>query len=354
MRLICSLVFLFACGDCNREAGSEPSESTAQDEAEPTPAEQPEPIKAIQAVDVNMDKVTIGRRLFHDPILSGDGTVSCSSCHSLAHGGAEPRRTSTGINGQVGPINSPTVLNAHFNFRQFWDGRAADLQEQAGGPVENPIEMGATFAGAIERITADAWYAEHFQSVYEGSITKENITDAIAEYERYLITPGAVDRFLNGDETALNEQQQRGYATFKEAGCTACHQGENVGGTMYQKMGVVRDYFELRGGERTEADNGRFNVTQDESDRYFFKVPTLRNIAQTAPYFHDGSQAELAGAVRIMAQVQLGKDLSDNEVADIVSFLEALSGELPADAAVPDTDAIPPRSDAATEAVAAE
>lgn len=329
------------------ECGQQTAESPPATQSPETPAApQPEPIEALPEVDVSMDKVVLGRRLFHDPILSGDGTVACVTCHSLDHGGAEPRRTSTGIGGQVGPINSPSVLNAHFNFRQFWDGRASDLQDQAGGPVENPLEMGTTFAEAIERLKLDEWYVARFAAVYAGedTITKQNITDAIAEYERSLITPSPVDRYLGGDESALNAQQLRGYATFKEVGCQACHRGVNVGGGTYQKMGAVEDYFELRGGELTDADMGRFNVTQDEADRHFFKVPTLRNVADSGPYFHDGSEADLGGAVRTMARVQLGQRLEDAQVADIVAFLGALSGDLPAHAALPADETPPDRT----------
>jgi len=336
------LVALLGCDQCN---GEEETDETAENEsAETEPAE--EPIEPLPEVEVNMDKVFLGRRLYHDPILSGDGTVACATCHMLDHGGAEPRVTSTGIAAQVGPINSPTVLNAHFNFRQFWDGRAADLQEQAAGPISNPIEMGMSSTDeALRRVSADEWYASRFEEIYGGDdpISMDNLTDAIAEYERYLVTPSPFDEYLAGNEEAISEQARRGYATFKETGCTSCHRGVNVGGDMYQKMGVVEDYFEMRGGELTEADMGRFNVTNEESDRHFFKVPTLRNVAETSPYFHDGSQEELADAVRIMAQVQLGRQLEDDDVDDIVAFLESLSGELPEHAELPESDAIPDR-----------
>lgn len=347
--LFVALALTAAC-DCNESSEAASADPTAA----PTPAEAPEPLRALEAPEVNMDKVYLGRRLYHDPILSGDGTVSCASCHSLDHGGAEPRRTSTGIGGQVGPINSPTVLNAHFNFVQFWDGRAADLQEQAGGPVENPMEMGTTFPEAIERVKTDAWYVERFAVIYGGedAITKENITDAIAEYESYLVTPSPFDAYLAGNQDAISEQARRGHATFKEVGCASCHMGVNVGGTMYQKMGVVQNYFEQRGGELTEADNGRFNVTRNESHRHFFKVPTLRNVALTAPYFHDGSTQELAEAVRIMGRVQLGRDLTDAQVGDLVAFLESLNGELPEHARLPETEAPPSRAAAPAEGVA--
>ncbi|MBX3251650.1 MAG: cytochrome-c peroxidase [Myxococcales bacterium] len=332
-----ALALLAAC-DCNK------TDETAATTTPETPAA--EPVQPIEPVEVSMDKVFLGRRLFHDPILSGDGTVSCATCHSLDHGGAEDRATSLGIREQVGPINSPTVLNAHYNFVQFWDGRATDLQDQAGGPVENPLEMGTTFTDVIPRIQADEWYAERFAAVYgsDDPITKENITDAIAEYERYLITPSPFDRYLRGETDAISEQARRGYQTFKDVGCPTCHLGMNLGGTMFQKMGLVENYFELRGGEITEADLGRFNVTGRDADRHFFKVPTLRNVAITGPWYHDGSQTDLGESVRLMGRLQLGQRLSDEQVADIVAFLVTLTGELPEHARLPDEEAPPSRA----------
>lgn len=284
-----------------------------------------------------MAKVLLGRRLFHDTRLSGDGTISCASCHSLDTGGAEHRPVSVGIRGQQGPINAPTVLNSGLNFVQFWDGRAATLEEQAAGPVANPIEMGASWDAVVATLRANEQDVAEFAAIYPDGITQANITNAIAEYERSLVTPSRFDRFLRGDETALTEQERRGWATFQEVGCTACHRGANVGGTMFQRMGLVRNYFEMRGTPLTEADNGRYNVTHDEADRHKFKVPTLRNVELTAPYFHDGSQTELAGAVRIMGQVQLGRDLTDAQVNDIVAFLRSLTGTLPEHARMPTT-----------------
>ena len=293
-------------------------------------------IKALpESGDVNMDKVILGRALFHDTILSANGTVSCASCHMLDHGGAEPRKTSLGINDQVGPINSPTVLNASFNFVQFWDGRAKDLQEQAAGPVENPIEMGAKWDNVVERIAAKADYKEPFAKLYSDGVTKNNVTDAIAEYEKSLITPSRFDVYLRGDDNAITAAEKAGYETFKEVGCTTCHIGTNAGGTMFQKMGLVKNYFEMRGGKITEADLGRYNVTKNDVDKHFFKVPTLRNVELTPPYFHDGSQDTLEGSVKIMGQVQLGRDLTDDQVNSIVAFLKSLTGKLPDHAKMP-------------------
>lgn len=342
-RLLLALAFAAGCDQCSEE---EETAETERDESDAAP-----PVEPLVAPEVDMDKVRLGRRLYHDPILSGDGTVSCASCHTLDHGGAEDRATSEGIGQAIGPINSPTVLNAHFNFRQFWDGRAADLEEQAAGPVENPIEMGGSFVDVVPAIAADEWYAERFAAVYgeDDPVTKDNITNAIAEYERYLVTPGRWDEFLNGDESALTEQERRGWAAFQEVGCITCHQGVNVGGTMFQKMGIVESYFEMRGGELTEADMGRFNVTEDEADRHKFKVPTLRNVTLTPPYFHDGTQTDLSEVVRIMARIQLGKQLDDGQVADIVAFLGALEGELPEEARLPEGEAPPDRTGGADD-----
>jgi cytochrome c peroxidase len=292
-----------------------------------------EPLQPLpSSVDVNMDKVLLGRSLYHDTALSGDGTIACVTCHSLDHGGAEPRKTSIGIRGQIGPINSPTVLNSSYNFVQFWDGRAKDLQEQAAGPVENPIEMGAKWDDVVERLKKNEAYTAAFTKLYADGVTKDNTTDALAEYEKSLITPSRFDKYLLGDETAITDAEKQGYATFKEVGCTACHSGIIAGGTMFQKMGLVKDYFTDRGTPITAADLGRFNVTKSEADKYFFKVPTLRNVELTSPYLHDGSRATLEETVQVMGKYQLGRDLTDAQVNSIVTFLKSLTGELPAHA----------------------
>jgi cytochrome c peroxidase len=332
-----------ALAACGEDAPPATSPETPPTTAAAAPAIEPLPVP-----DVAMNKVLLGRRLFHDTRLSGDGTLSCATCHSLDAGGAEHRPVSVGIRTQNGPINAPTVLNAEHNFVQFWDGRAATLEEQAAGPVANPIEMGGSWDTIVAAIAQNPTDQAEFGAIYTDGVTQANITDAIAEYERYLATPSRFDAFLRGDASALNEQETRGWATFQEVGCTACHRGVNAGGGMYQRMGLLRNYFELRGTPLTEADNGRFNVTHDEADRHRFKVPTLRNVALTAPYFHDGSQAELAGAVRIMGQVQLNRDLTDAQVNDIVAFLGSLTGELPAEARMPSAATVAEPSAAAT------
>lgn len=342
-----ALLATLALGGCGGDDERPTAESAepASAETEPTAPAPERPLRELvdntfEALTppegLDRGKVLLGRRLYHDPQLSGDGTVSCATCHMLSHGGAEPRATSIGIRGQTGPINSPTVLNAVYNFRQFWDGRAADLTEQAAGPISNPIEMDGDWPTIIERLGADAEYVSQFRESYgEEALTQENALDAIVQYERYLVTPSAFDRWLGGDDSALDDGQQRGLRLFVETGCTTCHRGRNVGGDMYQRMGLAHDYFARRGGPITEADLGRFNVTQEEGDRHKFKVPTLRNVELTAPYFHDGSEPELSGAVRTMAYVQLGQELSDAQVNDLVAFLRALTGELPEEARMP-------------------
>ena len=322
-------VAIAVTGCTKKEAPAPAAEEKAVVEQE-KPAAPVEPILPLpDKADVNMDKVMLGRSLYFDTALSGDGTISCATCHSLDHGGAEPRKTSTGIGGQVGPINSPTVLNSSYNFVQFWDGRAKDLQEQAAGPVENPMEMGAKWDNVVKRLGKNAEYVAAFAKLYDDGITKNNATDAIAEYEKSLITPSRFDAFLNGDDAAITEAEKQGYATFKEVGCTACHSGIIAGGAMFQKMGLVADYFKDRGTAITDADLGRYNVTKKEQDKHFFKVPTLRNVELTSPYLHDGSQASLEDVVKVMGKYQLGRELSDAQINGIVTFLKSLTGKLP-------------------------
>lgn len=337
LRLICIGLTAMALGatvGCKKKEAA-PAEEAAvvEEEVEMAAEELLKPLPELGELD--MKKIALGRKLFHDPILSGDGTISCSTCHTLDHGGAEPRKTSTGIRGQVGPINSPTVLNSSLNFVQFWDGRAKDLREQAEGPVANPIEMGATWEGVVKRLKANDEYATEFAALYEDGVTKTSVTDAIAVYEEALITPSRFDRYLRGDQSAITEAEKTGYETFKEVGCPTCHNGVLIGGGMFQKMGLVKDYFKDRGTEITEADLGRFNVSKNPAEKHFFKVPTLRNVELTPPYLHDGSRTTLEETVRLMGKYQLGRDLSDAQVNSIVAFLKSLTGELPAYARLP-------------------
>ena len=278
-------------------------------------------------IKLNDRKVALGGRLFNDPILSGDGSVSCAHCHNLAAGGVDRQPHSRGIGGKEGGINAPTVFNSGFNFRQFWDGRADTLENQIDGPLQHPSEMGSNWQHAVKVLSADSFYRSEFKSLYSDGIQPQNIKDAIATFERSLITPNSrFDRFLRGDKTAMNQEEQAGYQLFQKLGCISCHQGMNIGGNMYQKLGVMEDYFAVRGNP-TIADQGRFNVTKQEKDRHFFKVPSLRNVAVTAPYLHDGSAKKLEDAVKVMARFQLGKKIDQNEVAKIVAFLRTLTGQ---------------------------
>jgi cytochrome c peroxidase len=292
-------------------------------------AQSDEPIKPIPtSPSLDAKKVALGERLFNDKRLSKDNSIACVSCHSLSKGGADGMTTATGIGGVKGTINTPTVLNSGFNFRQFWDGRAASLEEQAAGPVHNPKEMGSDWAQVLGKLTQDGAMVEQMKQSYPDGVQAKNIQDAIAVYERSLTTPNArIDRYLRGDKTALSNDELRGYQLFKTYGCVACHQGVNVGGNMFQTFGVMGDYFAKRG-NATEADLGRYNVTKRESDKHVFKVPSLRNVALTAPYFHDGSAKTLGDAVDVMFKFQLGRAASAQDKDLIVKFLHTLSGEI--------------------------
>ncbi|OYQ89838.1 cytochrome C biogenesis protein CcsA [Wohlfahrtiimonas chitiniclastica] len=284
-------------------------------------------IKPVEpAVVENPAKVALGTQLWFDPRLSKSGFISCNSCHNLSMGGSDNLKTSIGHNWQEGPINSPTVLNSRFNIAQFWDGRAKDLKEQAGGPIANPKEMAFTHDLAVEVINAIPGYVTEFKAVYgdDQSIDIDHITDAIAAFEETLVTPNArFDLWLKGDDNALTEQELAGYQLFKTSGCVACHNGVNVGGSSFQKMGLLEEYV---------TDNpaqGRIEVTGKDADRFLFKVPTLRNVELTYPYFHDGEAATLEEAVEIMGRLQLRRNYTPEEVSNIVAFLKTLTGEQP-------------------------
>jgi len=264
----------------------------------------------------------LGKKLFFDPILSKDGTISCTTCHDLQSGGDDGLKFSSGIKGQKGGVNSPTVYNSGYNFRQFWDGRAKDLKEQAKGPITNPVEMGHTLEGAVEVLRKNSVYVQAFGSIYPEGITQENIVDAIAEFEKALITPNApFDQYINGNKEAINSEVKKGYQLFVSKGCILCHHGINIGGNMYNKFGVFED--------ANSSNLGRYNVTKQEEDKYFFKVPSLRNVAQTAPYMHDGRIDKLREAVLLMSQYQLGREMKAEDIDAIVLFLQSLTGEMP-------------------------
>lgn len=280
----------------------------------------------------NAEKVALGHRLFMDPGLSVDSSISCNSCHRLDAFGADDEPTSTGVEGQKGGRNSPTVYNAALHNLQFWDGRAADVEQQAGMPVLNPVEMAIPDEQfLVDRLRSAKDYPALFRAAFPGTadpLTYANIREAIGAFERTLVTPSRFDAFLTGDNTAMDSMEMAGLRTFMDVGCATCHNGAAVGGTSLKKFGVHKDYRALTGSPA--GDVGREQVTGDSADRDVFKVPGLRNITRTAPYFHDGRVNELDKVIRVMADVQLGKELSDAEVNAIRAFLELLTGEKPA------------------------
>jgi cytochrome c peroxidase len=289
-----------------------------------------EPVRPIvPPTDINQEKAKLGFDLFHDARLSVDNTVSCASCHGLDTGGVDNHQYSHGVEDRLGGVKAPTVYNAVYNFVQFWDGRAATLAAQAAGPPLNPVEMASTsFDEICAKLKADAAFDKAFTAVYPEGITEQTITDAIQEFERTLLTPDSrFDLYLKGDKAAIGSEEIEGYSLFKQAGCATCHVGENLGGQSYELMGLRADYFGDRGTELTFEDNGRNKETKLERDIHRFKVPGLRNVALTAPYFHDGTQATLEDAVKAMCKYESGVEFDDAQVAKIVSFLKSLTGK---------------------------
>lgn len=283
-------------------------------------------------------KIELGKMLYFDPRLSKNGVISCNSCHNVMLGGDDNRPNSVGVKDQRGGRGAPTVWNAAYQSVQFWDGRAPSLEEQAKGPVTNPIEMGMpNWDEAVKVLKAIPGYAPLFAKAFDNDgITETNVVNAIAAYERTLITPHSpFDKYVKGDKNALTEQQIKGMETFEKTGCTSCHSGVNFSGPkmpmgtgFFMKFPTFSDNEYVKQYKFTE-DLGRHSVTQKENDKHMWRVPTLRNIALTAPYFHNGAVTTLDEAVKVMAKVQLNKDLSDEQVKDIVAFLTALTGEFP-------------------------
>ena len=289
-----------------------------------------EPVRPIdRSLEFDPAKAALGLALFHDTRLSVDNTVSCASCHALETAGVDNHQYSHGVNDQMGGVNAPTVFNAVYNFVQFWDGRAATLADQAAGPPLNPVEMASeSFEQIIAKLKADKKFAKAFAKVYPDGLTQANITDAIEQFERTLLTPDSrFDKWLLGDDTALADNELNGYELFKEYSCATCHAGPNLGGLSYELMGLRKHYFADRGMELTNEDNGRFKETQLERDRHRFKVPGLRNVEHTWPYYHDGTRETLEEAVRDMAIYQSGVELTQEQIDDITAFLKSLTGE---------------------------
>ncbi|WP_218016916.1 cytochrome-c peroxidase [Sphingomonas mali] len=343
--LMATSLGLLVAAACNRSPDKAEASNEAATSAEPAlkPSSDPLLIQArelFKPIPINAPelpgnpasaaKVALGKMLYFDPRLSVTHSISCASCHNLGLGGADNSPTSAGFHGERGGRNSPTVFNAVFNFAQFWDGRAKDLEEQAGGPLVNPVEMASPKQHVAEQLAALPRYHDAFALAFPGDpnpVSLANAQKAIAVFEATLITPNApFDRYLRGDITALDASQKAGLSLFMDKGCTACHAGVNLGGSMYAKFGLVAAPDVKY---RPVADKGRSAITGNAADEYFFKVPTLRNIALTAPYYHTGSEQDLAKVVDVMAKVQLGQNLTKIETDQLVAFLNALTGDQP-------------------------
>ena len=289
-----------------------------------------EPVRPIDlTLPYDEAKAALGFKLYHDKRLSVDNTISCASCHGLKTAGVDNKQYSEGVEGKLGGVNAPTVYNAVYNFVQFWDGRAATLADQAAGPPVNPVEMASpNFDAIVAKLNKDKKFVREFKKVYPGGISQATITDAIEQFERTLITPNSrFDKYLRGDNSAITAEELEGYELFKKYNCATCHVGKNLGGESYELMGLRKHYFADRGLELTEEDNGRFKQTGVERDRHRFKVPGLRNVALTWPYYHDGTRATLKEAVCDMGTYQSGVSLTDEEEDLIVAFLNSLTGE---------------------------
>lgn len=283
-----------------------------------------QPLPAV--ADLPPAKVALGEKIFNDKRLSKDNSLACAGCHDLAKGGTDQEKVSTGVGDAKGGINAPTVYNALFNFTQFWDGRAANLEEQADGPPNNPIEMASSWPEIISKFEQDPAFTQEFQAIYPDGYKRDNFLDAIATFERTLITPGRLDKYLEGDANALTADERKGYELFKQHDCATCHVGKILGGQSFELMGRKADYFKDRG-NITEADYGRYSVTKKEEDKFKLKVPTLRNIALTFPYLHDATTDDLSKVIEVMAKYQVGTTLSKSDTDFIAKFLHALTGE---------------------------
>jgi cytochrome c peroxidase len=287
-----------------------------------------EPIQPIPLfINLDKKKVALGEKLFRDVRLSGDKKVACITCHRFDTGGADRKVRSLGVNGQLTQVNTPTVFNSAFNFKLNWDGISENLFINVNGALVNPIQMGGKWEKIIPMLQNSHDYAAAFAKAYPDGITKDNVSDAIATFEESLYTPNSrFDQFLRGNSNALTQKEKEGYNLFKDYGCVSCHQGINVGGNMFQKFGVMSNYF-AEHGNVTKADWGRFNVTGQEKDRYVFRVPSLRNVELTPPYFHDGSARTLEQAVNVMVEYQLGRSLTSEQTNLMIQFLKTLTGE---------------------------
>ena len=275
-----------------------------------------------KTIKYDTNKALLGQNLFNDTRLSHDNTISCASCHIIKDGGDDNTQFSTGMDGKLGGRNSPTVLNTRYNLAQFWDGRAKNLEEQVSGPINNPVEMHSNYKEVLSKLKKDKTYIKQFNNIYKDGITQENIKNSISEYEKTLITPNSkFDKYLRGDTNILTKDEKDGFILFKNYGCISCHNGVNIGGNIIQKIGISKVF--------DKNDLGVYNLTKNEKDKYYFKVPTLRNIALTSPYFHNGSVNTLYDAVLKMSIYQVGFELEKKDIDLIVKFLNTLTGEIP-------------------------
>jgi cytochrome c peroxidase len=294
-----------------------PFETTTDQPIEPLPVE----------LDIDQAKAALGEQLFREPLLSSDGKVKCTDCHLESHALADDRSHSVVAGRPESPVNSPTMYNVRYLYKLGWAGRFDSLEAHNDALMTNPSVMASSWEGTAERLARKSGYAERFRAVFPDGLTPKNVRAALVEYERSLVTPNApFDRYLRGDAAAISAAAKRGYALFKGYGCASCHQGKAVGGNMLQRVGVMRDYFADRGNVKP-PDFGRYNVTKLARDRFVFRVPSLRNVALTAPYFHDGSAPTLTDAVTVMARYQLGRELEASDVSLITEFLRTLTGE---------------------------
>jgi len=321
-----ALALALGVGSCSTSAGrSGDVDIATNDAARTTDSELVSPVPLDVPFDIQ--RAALGGRLFADPVLSSDGTVACTHCHDPAHGGDEGRRISSLPGREPGPVNVPTVLNVSLNFRWGWTGRWEVVAQQINVAIRARHALNTTPEAAAE--AARPAYGAEFARLYADGLTAENLFDALTEYLSSLTTPNApFDRFLRGDEDALTPEARQGWEMFRSYGCVTCHQGVNIGGNLFQRFGVMEEYLEARP-DQSPADLGRFAITHREEDRHVFRVPGLRNVAETAPYFHDGSAATLEEAVQVMARHQLGRRLDDTQVTALVAFLRSLTGELP-------------------------
>ncbi len=326
--VLVSSAFLFSKVYAQDSNNAQTDQQKLQQQAQAIFKPLPEVMPASELNPTTAEKIQLGKKLYYDPRLSLSGVISCNTCHNLATYGSDNLENSLGHNFQTGGRNAPTVLNAGIHVAQFWDGREPDLEGQAKGPVLNPLEMGMPDSElVIQRLSSIPEYREEFAVVFKGDdpVNYDNVANAIAAFERTLVTPSRFDDYLKGNAQALTPEEQEGLQLFMAKACITCHNGAGVGGSMYQKFGVVKPY-------KNQKDEGKYTVTNNEADKYVFKVPSLRNITRTYPYFHDGKVWDLNEAVFIMGDSQMGIQLSDEEISKIVIFLDSLTGEIPEDA----------------------